>query len=612
VRSTRDYCSADGNVNYYTYCSSYWDESGYTAVLPVGSHTITASISTAQDQFAAFTTTWTVLVTGSVVSNPQVVIYNFSAKDGYGNSGYASNGNLLNYSDTLTGSWTMGYDAVNRLHTGVAANGPYNGASITWDYDSFGNRLDQNVTGNSNVPTAWAMYYPSNKLSTNQLAPNPNTLGYDASGNMTFDGTNNVIYDGEGRVCAVAVYNYATQSTLITQYLFDAEGNRIAKGHPIGNSSTPSCPTGPGDFQPDEKYILGQNGEQLTQLDGSDNWQHTNVWVGSQVLATYDNQSTIVNGQTVAQPLHFNVTDPLGTKRLQVSADGTPELTCISLPFGEGPDCSGTEATRHRFTGKERDTESGLDYFGARHYSSSMGRWMSPDWADKPEAVPYSDLTDPQSLNLYGYVNNNPLSHTDADGHCCESDFNSFTEHPGRIRGGQTAYDRQFTSTLASSTKAVLGIAAVAYAGPEVLAEAGMARTLGQSTIVAVKAVGVAGAGVNAAADTMGAVTGKDVDTGTNHVTSVTNPVAVAVSAIFGSATTGSNANDAATTGKAIAAAASGKNVSNPAEALGSIGGAVDALRSTAKAIGSYVTGPPGPGAPPAPKTPGCSVAGAC
>jgi RHS repeat-associated protein len=71
-----------------------------------------------------------------------------------------------------------------------------------------------------------------------------------------------------------------------------------------------------------------------------------------------------------------------------------------------------------QFTGKERDSETGLDYFGARYYASNMGRWMSPDWADKPETVPYSDLGDPQSLNLYGYVRNNPLSHADADGHC--------------------------------------------------------------------------------------------------------------------------------------------------------------------------------------------------
>jgi RHS repeat-associated protein len=61
------------------------------------------------------------------------------------------------------------------------------------------------------------------------------------------------------------------------------------------------------------------------------------------------------------------------------------------------------------FTGKERDSESGNDYFGARYYSSSMGRFMSPDWSAKVEPVPYAKLDDPQSLNLYQYVGNNPL-----------------------------------------------------------------------------------------------------------------------------------------------------------------------------------------------------------
>lgn len=69
-------------------------------------------------------------------------------------------------------------------------------------------------------------------------------------------------------------------------------------------------------------------------------------------------------------------------------------------------------------TGKERDTESGLDYFGARYYASNMGRFMSPDWSANAQAVPYAKLDDPQSLNLYGYVRNNPLSRTDPDGHC--------------------------------------------------------------------------------------------------------------------------------------------------------------------------------------------------
>jgi len=46
-----------------------------------------------------------------------------------------------------------------------------------------------------------------------------------------------------------------------------------------------------------------------------------------------------------------------------------------------------------------------------------MGRWMSPDWSAASDPVPYADFTDPQSLNLYGYVRNNPLSRADVDGH---------------------------------------------------------------------------------------------------------------------------------------------------------------------------------------------------
>jgi RHS repeat-associated protein len=69
------------------------------------------------------------------------------------------------------------------------------------------------------------------------------------------------------------------------------------------------------------------------------------------------------------------------------------------------------------FTGKERDSESGLDYFGARYYGSALGRFTSPDWAANPQGVPYANLEDPQTLNLYGYVRNNPLSKPDPDGH---------------------------------------------------------------------------------------------------------------------------------------------------------------------------------------------------
>jgi RHS repeat-associated protein len=76
-------------------------------------------------------------------------------------------------------------------------------------------------------------------------------------------------------------------------------------------------------------------------------------------------------------------------------------------------DCS------HKLTGKERDSESGLDMYGARYYGSSLGRFMTPDWAAKPVTVPYAEFGDPQSLNLYGYVRNNPVTRADADGHAC-------------------------------------------------------------------------------------------------------------------------------------------------------------------------------------------------
>ena len=53
---------------------------------------------------------------------------------------------------------------------------------------------------------------------------------------------------------------------------------------------------------------------------------------------------------------------------------------------------TGTARWAQRITGKERDSETGLDYFGARYYASNMGRFMSPDWSAKPVPVPYSDL----------------------------------------------------------------------------------------------------------------------------------------------------------------------------------------------------------------------------
>jgi RHS repeat-associated protein len=85
------------------------------------------------------------------------------------------------------------------------------------------------------------------------------------------------------------------------------------------------------------------------------------------------------------------------------------------LPFGE--QTGGDTTTTHKFTDKERDSESGLDEFGARYYTSLLGRFLIPDWASKVVPVPYATFEDPQSLNLYGYVQNNPITLRDPDGH---------------------------------------------------------------------------------------------------------------------------------------------------------------------------------------------------
>src|ERR1700675_2418597 len=74
-------------------------------------------------------------------------------------------------------------------------------------------------------------------------------------------------------------------------------------------------------------------------------------------------------------------------------------------------------ASTHKFTGKEHDPETNNDYFGARYYSSTMGRFLTPDWAATPVPIPYAVMGNPQTLNLYSYVENNPITGTDPDGH---------------------------------------------------------------------------------------------------------------------------------------------------------------------------------------------------
>src|SRR6185295_4842482 len=70
------------------------------------------------------------------------------------------------------------------------------------------------------------------------------------------------------------------------------------------------------------------------------------------------------------------------------------------------------DGVRQKFTGQERDTETGLDYFINRYYSSAIGRFTSPD----PVSLTSQRKTDPQRLNLYAYARNNPVLLTDPNG----------------------------------------------------------------------------------------------------------------------------------------------------------------------------------------------------
>jgi YD repeat-containing protein len=147
-------------------------------------------------------------------------------------------------------------------------------------------------------------------------------LTYNAAGGVVNDGVNQYLYDGEGRICAVA------NGLALTGYIYDAEGQRVSKG----TISSWSCDPGVNGFHATNDYILGLSGEQVTEMAVAGNtmaWQHTNVYAAGTLLATYDS-----NG------LHFYLNDPLGTRRAQTDYAGVLEQTCSSLPFGDGLNCT--------------------------------------------------------------------------------------------------------------------------------------------------------------------------------------------------------------------------------------------------------------------------------
>ena len=101
--------------------------------------------------------------------------------------------------------------------------------------------------------------------------------------------------------------------------------------------------------------------------------------------------------------------DALGSVRAITNAQGQVVREADYEPFGEEVHRRPTRTPNtRRFTGKERDAETGLDYFGARYYRADVGRFTTVD----PAMTIKENLLDPQRWNRYAYVRNNPLRYT--------------------------------------------------------------------------------------------------------------------------------------------------------------------------------------------------------
>jgi len=229
------------------------------------------------------------------------------------------------------------------------------------------------------VPTAGTQYGANNRLEKQpNEVPLPGTP-YDAAGNLiSHPVMGSMSYDGENRLVAMTNVGTPPQSSL---YAYDGEGRRVKRT--VGSDTT--------------VYLYDAFGRLAAEA-----------------------------GVAETAATRYLTKDHLGSTRLVTDQTGTIATCYDYLPFGEAltagrPTCFQSagfyqqyppaDKQAVRFTGKERDAESGLDYFGARYMSAAMGRFTS---ADAPFADQFAE--NPQSWNLYSYTRNNPIRYVDDDG----------------------------------------------------------------------------------------------------------------------------------------------------------------------------------------------------
>lgn len=273
---------------------------------------------------------------------------------------------------------------------------------LSWTYDPWGNRTSQVTTGGS------CYQQPATTFTTQNQFPAASGYTYDTAGNMTYDGYHTYFYDAENRLAQVDG-TFGTCSSATACYIYDVDGRRVEKA--TGSTYL--------------DYVYDQAGNVLTEwctnCGGYTGPTTEYIFMARNFVAEYKNDTT-----------YFPHADHLGSTRLLTALDQSVVQNLDYLPFGE-LNSSDSGTTTHKFTFKERDSESGLDNFGKRYFGSSLARFMTPD-----PLLNSAHPDDPTSWNRYSYVANNPLRSVDPNGlftwqrNCDE--LNDFTCHQDRQR----------------------------------------------------------------------------------------------------------------------------------------------------------------------------------
>jgi RHS repeat-associated protein len=247
------------------------------------------------------------------------------------------------------------------------------------------------------------------------------TAGSGPQPQFAFDKTNNRECDG----CYDAAANEITDNEGHT-YTYDAEGNVTA----VDGGRTASYT-----YDALNRRVRVTNATNTVDYQFDAAGRRTVEW---QESANFGIRGTVYWGNT---PIAFHGTngteyfeqqDWLGTERVRTEYKGAVVSNYASLAFGDGFSASGTDEDPYHFAGTDRDSESATDHAQFRQYREATGRWMSPD--------PYDgsyDAFNPQSLNRYAYVLNDPLAALDPTGmdlvydpgNDCYDDWDPDTNH---------------------------------------------------------------------------------------------------------------------------------------------------------------------------------------